>query len=145
MLTVGIIGVGERYEYWYCAVSDLVSESEILPAHVRLINYPPHNRILPATVLGSCLSRTTTTAEASSGSRFQHVFNQVLGYHVILPKAGEETFSHICPPPSCNPATQLPPPFLSFKIEFENLKYRTGNERPTKWLTPTVNVLKVCA
>ena len=53
--------------------------------------------------------------------------------------------SYIRSLPGCNPATQLvAPSFLSFKLqvqvkEFE--KSRSGGERSTKWLGPTVNVL----
>ena len=85
------------------------------------------------------MSQTSATAAASSESRFQAIFQAALKSYQKQTKKDLLAHPLASQLQSCNSTTAILAILQDQVREFD--KSRSGDERLTKWLSPTVNVL----
>jgi hypothetical protein len=85
------------------------------------------------------MSQTSTTAEASATSRFQAIFQAALKSYQKQTKKDLLAHPLSSQLQSCNSTTAILAILQDQVREFD--ESRSGDERLTKWLGPTVNVL----
>ena len=120
--------------------TDTFTISVLIPALsciVGLIEHPPHNPIFPNTVVTPVMSQTTSTVESSL--RFQAIFQAALKSYQKQTKKDLIAHPLASQFQSCDSTATIIAVLQDQVREFD--KSGSGDERLTKWLSPTVNVI----
>ena len=102
-----------------------------------LIEHPHHNLIFLYTVVAPVMSQTTSTVESSS--RFEAIFQAALKSYQKQTKKDLIARPLVSELQSCNSTSAIIAVLEDQVREFD--KSCSGDERLTKWLSPTVNVI----
>ena len=103
----------------------------------RSLQHPPYNLLFPYPVVAPVMSQTTSTAQASS--RFQAIFQSALKSYQKQTKKDLIAHPLASQLQSCNSTAAIVAVLQDQVREFD--KSRSGDDRLTKWLSPTVNVI----